>query len=714
MHPHAFVSPSATNATSITASPSNVTLVPTSSPSRSNSQAAKSASITRRPSPSATTYCALVPADGELAVGRLQVFNESSATSGAIPLRPSLLGTSPGAARVSRAVLLRNTPFGANLSLALGGTIRGGPVDGWRIVNVAMDVVPVNSLLPLLTAVVPFTLMSDAVVGRTQSLAVMIDPSNATTPPRWLPASLSTFRDVTMVLQLSLRCPIDDAITAIVTVQVPCPGEVQPLASEVKAAGGVAQYSASLAGPVGGGAVARVAAVRSLVQCSGDSVVEGLLPLVVDACGDDWARGSSVASGARGGILGNFVLWVAACMLMALAVVVYAHLGRTTLLLAAEALGVPSPLLPLIVVTLPSTVSSTFYLIHSPSCGSDNVVAAFGVLMLVSPMGVLCILAYAVPSQLAVVIHEQASSPNTARSCRLVVAHILSSLVRRRVRWRELHVDTRDATTSSGGQVAPTQSGRRPAAHTLLRAATVLLLDYASVWYACVDIAVLTASCVLGAMGMLGSASACRGGAISILVLFSVQLALCAAVRPFTSLFSHVAALFMLVLSVIAIACQVWYLFGSAAENADLNALSKLLTAAAACDLLVSGASLLKSLLDIVDTLKACHRHLSVLCATSPTRKLPLNQIMENTQKLLISGDVELLCEDVVLPTQTALDDDDILLTLEVEEPFEDGGGIFTASERIRATNDNDLIRGLELVEEHLSNIFDDEGDEHS
>lgn len=110
---------------------------------------------------------------------------------------------------------------------------------------------------------------------------------------------------------------------------------------------------------------------------------------------------------------------------------------------------------------------------------------------------------------------------------------------------------------------------------------------------------------MLGALGMLGSAEACRAGATTILVLYVGQVAVCAAVRPFTTLFSHVYALFTLALSVIAMMCLVWYLFGSTADNADLDALSTLLTVAAVCDLLVSGVSMLKMMLDVVDAVRA-------------------------------------------------------------------------------------------------------------
>jgi hypothetical protein len=131
--------------------------------------------------------------------------------------------------------------------------------------------------------------------------------------PRWLPSSLTAFRAAVLAVTLVWRCPADPSVTASVVLRVPCPGEAQPLAAEVKAAGTAAQYSAAIAGPASGGAVGCVAAVRSLVLCSADNTAEGLLPLTVRVCeGGDEGNVLTTAF-ARGAIIGNLALWAAAC-----------------------------------------------------------------------------------------------------------------------------------------------------------------------------------------------------------------------------------------------------------------------------------------------------------------------------------------------------------------------------------------------------------------
>ncbi|CUG86924.1 membrane-associated protein, putative [Bodo saltans] len=590
--------------------------------SRSRIVASKSSSMTGfSATKSASTLCALVPADGESSGGKLHPFLAN--VDGAMPLTPMTdvgLGNAVRASRLNRSLLLRTAPLVANLSLSLGGTIRGDALDGWELLSVAMDVLLVDSQFPLLTAAVPFTVLSTKAAGRTQSLVVLFDPPRETMP-RWLPASLSTFRDVTLVLQLSVRCPANGSIIVLVTIVVPCPGEVQPLTSEVSNAASVARYSTSLAGPVTGGAVGRLASVRSLVLCSRDAVVEGLLPLEVDSCGDD-GTGGSVASDARGGILGNLVLWAAVCALMAVAVVAYAHVGRTTLRVSAEMLGVPSPLLPLVVVTVPSTVSCTFFLLNARGCASDVVIGAVGFVMCVALVVVLCVVAIMVPRYLTLAKQQNHSQVRSRKSF-CFCCFLQSVVFHRQLRWLKVKAAARAkpiAAASSESillEDALQHSIMRcgTPARTWLRAATVLLLESASVWFAFVDVALLTTSSMLGALGMLESTSACRGSVIAILVLYVAQLALCAVLRPFTTIFSNVYALFTLALSCVAVTCQLWYLFGSTADNADFEELRRLLTAAAVCDLLVSGVSVLKAVIDISDGARACRRHLQSLCA---------------------------------------------------------------------------------------------------
>ncbi|CUG88521.1 membrane-associated protein, putative [Bodo saltans] len=590
----------------------------------SSSKATRTASDTRRSSsPSATMYCALIAAVGTSSVGNLQRFHSSEVLLVPIVATQTVSSTSTfvSAAPISRAVLLQNLPLGMNLSVSLGGTIRGGPeMDDWTLVSAIINVLAASSEFPLVTAVMPFTILFADVVGSQQSLAVALQPPNTTN--RWVPSSLSTFLEVSLVVTLVLRCPTDPTVTGDVVVEIPCPGEVQALAAEVKAASSVALYSMSLTGPAGGSAVGRFAAVRSLVLCSSstDKSSVGLLaPLSIYACDD-----TNVASAAaRGAIVGNIACWAGACVLMALVVASYARLARVSPRNSMEALGAPSQLLPLAIVTVPSTASSTFYVLREAQCSLDGMIAVVGVVMCACPVVILCWVAYMAPRRLVRVKHvQQASSNGELKKWMPVALHNpIAILFHRRVRWVEANTERRgvvdacsvksDPGTKARGTKLDDPKGRRTPSWS--RMATIILIDYALVWYVFVDVAVLTAAGFLGAVGSLGSGSACRATATVLLLLYLGQLVLCAVVRPFATLFSHVYALFTLTLSTLAVAFQVWYLFGSVVDSVDLSTLSQLLTAAAACDIVVAAVSILKSLLDVFDVLRACRRHVNAM-----------------------------------------------------------------------------------------------------
>lgn len=401
-------------------------------------------------------------------------------------------------------------------------------------------------------------------------------------------------------------------MTNDIEIVIQTPGQVQTLATEVRTATTVAQYSTSIAGPSAGAAVGRIASVRSLVLCSETTaVVQGMLSLPIDVCGD------SAGADARGAILGNLVLWTAVSGLMAVVVAAYERAARITFLAAAQIIGAPSQLLPVVVVTVPSTVSGTFYLLHSPACTLDAVLATLGVMMCVSPLAVLSVLAFVVPQHF--VTHRIAKAAEANHCCLPPKLYLLViALFPRRVRWVDKKLIADDGTTT---ETTTFEIESAVSFSWLRRATTVVLLEYAAVWYVVLDLAVLTVLGLLGAVSSLESATACHASAVVVVLLFAGQLVVCAVMQPFTTLFSHVYTLFTLVLSTVAAVCQVWFLFGTQAGGVDPDFLSRLLTASAVCDLLVSAVSIIRTLLDGSDAVRACYRNatkLSHLRAASP------------------------------------------------------------------------------------------------
>ncbi|CUG88577.1 transmembrane protein, putative [Bodo saltans] len=433
---------------------------------------------------------------------------------------------------------------------------------------------------------------------------------------------------------------------ANVTIRVACPGEIQPLASQVKAMGIAAQYVTVVTRTAVSGAVGRVAAVRSLVL--GVSLVQGMLMLSVKAC-DDEGYDDSVADDARGIVLGNLVLWAIGCAVSALAVAAHYALGGKSRSIrhAVNQLGGPSQLLPLAIATVPSTASATVYLLNSSSttCASNIALAIVGIFMCFFPLATLCGVAYAVPRHLKLRMttrHGHQHQQRHRRSAIELMKLFAALLFHRQFRWtpseqgnnssadalvhevmgnehelsslfldRRLQVSGNDAAT-----VVVVDGNTSLSWH---RTATVILLEYITSWYATLDLTVLVAACFLGAVGAaISSSTACRASAVIILLLYAGQLIVCAVVRPFTTLFAHVYSLFTLLFTVIAMLCQVVFLYAvldGGSNNTNVEMLRQLLMTTAVCDLVVTGVSILRALLDGIDVIRAIYRHAQVLVA---------------------------------------------------------------------------------------------------
>jgi hypothetical protein len=108
-------------------------------------------------------------------------------------------------------------------------------------------------------------------------------------------------------------------------------------------------------------------------------------------------------------------------------------------------------------------------------------------------------------------------------------------------------------------------------------------------------------------------------------------------------------------MSVASVACQVWYLFGSTDSNVNLDALSLLLTTAAVCDLLVSGVSACKTLIDAFDGVRACRRHVLVVLFPAVVAEEPPPV---SSGERLMDLDHELLEKEITFPAPLAGDAD--------------------------------------------------------
>jgi hypothetical protein len=138
--------------------------------------------------------------------------------------------------------------------------------------------------------------------------------------------------------------------------------------------------------------------LRLVLQCPTDANATSMIKVEVPIPAKDQHL-------ARSTVLGNLVLWIIGCALMCMLSGAYAWCAGASLLKSAEVLGMPSPLLPLVLATIPSTASGTFSLLvdSSPGCAGDIAIAAVGVMMILCPILLLLVTAIFVPRRLLLV-----------------------------------------------------------------------------------------------------------------------------------------------------------------------------------------------------------------------------------------------------------------------------------------------------------------------
>jgi hypothetical protein len=326
------------------------------------------------------------------------------------------------------------------------------------------------------------------------------------------------------------------------------------------------------------------------------------LSISINSCGD--ASVDVDLPSARGAVLGNLLLWAAAAAAVVIVAAVYSLITGATLRSSAVVLGLPSPLFPLVVVTVPSTVHGTFQMILASSCSLDKVFAVVGVVMILSPIFVLAALAVLVPRSLSLIHHKRhavAPLPSWCCPSSTALARVIARCFVRQYRW---------VANVGSVVVEPLNTPDEIVVGLRLdRSATVILLEYTVVWSCCGDVVFLTLGTILAALSKMNSADLCRGAGVVLLLLYGGQLLLCVVVRPFTAHFSFIHTLFSLGMTCVGVACQVVYLYRSEEANVDLDSIRGLLVTASVIDLVISGVGVLRSSFDVIAACGACKRH---------------------------------------------------------------------------------------------------------
>ncbi|CUG79676.1 membrane-associated protein, putative [Bodo saltans] len=301
---------------------------------------------------------------------------------------------------------------------------------------------------------------------------------------------------------------------------------------------------------------------------------------------------------ARSAIVSNLCLVVTAmCCLVGVAAAWSCVLdrGTTTIRESMLMLSMPSSLLPVWIAVVSSSTSAAVLLlgrVHlSPCVGGDVVLAVvFGVGVAIAPAAALLYLWMATPHHWQPIdVSGTATSikKNTSRksvALRFAANTRLQSVLRRRWKWR---------------------SSER----TTMQSAWVVLLEYRCLWYPCLDASLLMCDAMLSIVGGLDSTDVhlCRGSTAAVVALLGMQAIVVVVSRPFTTLFSTVHAVSTLTCTCLSTFAQLLFLVLSSSTDGSSM---WLLTASAACNLIVVGISALKMILDLFELVAAMGRRL--------------------------------------------------------------------------------------------------------
>jgi hypothetical protein len=442
-------------------------------------------------------------------------------------------------------------------------------------------------------------------------LSYLPSPDSVATSPLWLPTSIAAYADVTLLVDVVLRCGAGDPhadggerlLQQRVTIVMAVAGLPQQLAEEVQSSARSAQLLAALVVSGGGTAVGRVMALRAVVMCSsGDAAAAasgGPLGLVVSGGCDD--RDGALPA-YRGTIVGNLVMILAVATAALLLALLLLCVNGGSFLAALKVVAFPSCLHPVWVIALPSTATATAQLIAgSTGCVADAICASLGLVILLGPLGVLTVLVQRVPA-VAVAV-PRIPAPTASLTCAAIMRGIL------RPRWAWVLV----GKGADDGRRRSTTTIRRD---HVLRHSWFVLLEHRRLSYAVLDVVVLEVVGLLVAVSGHGPDSQCTTAGVLVGVCCAAQFIVCAAASPFTTLLSFGASLFSLFFTTLSAILQL-SMFSIAGDTNTAALLLRLSLAAAICDLLVIGVSVARTVRDLIELATALIGLLTARCSLS-------------------------------------------------------------------------------------------------
>ncbi|CUF62356.1 transmembrane protein, putative [Bodo saltans] len=366
----------------------------------------------------------------------------------------------------------------------------------------------------------------------------------------WFPLDSVPYLNTNVQILLGIECAGSALPQQWIPLTIPVPGLSQQLTSKVAVVTQSLQLVSAIASSGGGTSVGRVMALRSVVLCSGEQAATaagGPLGIVVAAksCGTD-----ATTSIHRGTILGNLLLVGGSAILLAIFAAFVATSQRRETGDVLRQLSFPSCLLPVWVIVLPSTSMVQLGALMLAVCAADVICIILGVVMVAVPMSASVWLMWWAPAK----AHRAVPLSNSTALNSLM--RLLRRIFRPLWRW-ELHRDKAAGTTFSlGASTAQVHEAFSIGPTHPLRYAHSVLHEYRLLWFAVLDVVVLSVVGVLVAISGHGPKSQCTTATILTAALYATQWIICALVQPFTSLFGVGFQMFTLTFTIISAAVQ--------------------------------------------------------------------------------------------------------------------------------------------------------------
>jgi hypothetical protein len=487
--------------------------------------------------------------------------------------------------------------------------------------------------------------------GRSSDLTVAYEAVAVLPPGMWL-RDVGVFEPKELLINVTWGCggdPVHDPTYVLNSAQIYIVAQ-EYTSTFSNAVGSVVRAAliGGLSGPGSSTAIGRTSVARSVALCNDVESVVGLGPAkALPVASFAWCSDArEVAVQGRSAILWLLFAVALTAALMSCICVAYWRRGCTATLVAAFAMiGMPSSLLPVAMVFAPSAAASSLYLFMDLSASdcpvSDVALGLVGIVLSLLPVATLTTAAYYCRVAL-VCVDSPRCDPSGG-----VLRSFAWRLFRRRRRWK-------DASSCGGGPLRWSRIG------------TVVLLEYASVGYAALDVTVLLFCASVALLTTLETSTACSTAGSVMLVVYLGQFAICAYVQPFTTIFGFVQALCSLALNSASICFQMGHLLSSrSAESVELSSIEWMLTAAGVCDLLIVVISVCKMSVDFVELARAAYRRLKEMCAPRtrdepPTPSTPPVCPLE----MALLDDVDLEPQEL-MRTPTPENDDEMVLPLE-------------------------------------------------